>query len=217
MIEYITLTIVTSFSMGLVYFTYRSLGKKKLTTAGIGILLSIPTIAFTTLLASTIIDDSTIKRLTKEHTIATIEFRNIGNHHYRASFTEPHQLPVEFEIYGDQWQIDARVMKWNGVGAKLGLKPVYQFERLTGRYQDVKQEENERRSVYALSEEISLNSMWDYLNKYQTYIPWLDTQYGSATYMPMKNGAVFTINLSQNGLLARPRNFVASQSIKQWL
>ncbi|MDH5258757.1 MAG: cation/multidrug efflux pump [Gammaproteobacteria bacterium] len=217
MTEYIALTISIVISLGLLFFSHRNFRQKRYVSATTTLLAAIPTIAFTGLMAGTAMDESTIKRLTKEHTIATIEFRNLGDHYYRASFTEPHQQAIEFDMYGDQWQIDARVMKWNGFAAKMGLKPVYQFERLSGRYQDINQEINGMRSVYALSKESQLNSMWDYLIEYQAYIPWLDTQYGSATYMPMKNGAVFTINLSQNGLLARPRNQVASQSMKQWL
>ena len=229
MTEYIILILAIATSAGFLYFSYRAFAKKRLVSASSYLLLSLPALAFVALLTNTIMDDSTIKRLTREHAIATIEFRTIGKHHYRASFTKPHAPPMEFEMRGDQWQIDARVMKWNGLGAKMGLKPIYQFERLSGRYQDVQLEKNSQRSVYALSDtsentedihkknKTRSSSIWDYLIEYQEYIPWLDSQYGSATYMPMENGAIFTINLSQNGLIARPRNFVASQSVKQWL
>lgn len=217
MIEYISLTSALAVSIVLILFTYRVYRKKQYVYAGTGTLLSIFAMAVTSMIATVIIDESTIKRLTKEHTIATIEFKNIGKQRFRVSFIESHQLPVEYELYGDQWQIGARVMKWNGFAAKMGLKPMYQFERLSGRYESVTQEINEQRSVYALTEVEKGNSIWDYLIEYQEYIPWLDSQYGSATYMPMKDGAVYTIKLSQGGLLARPRNHVATQSIKQWL
>jgi len=220
--EYLLLLLVIVILVGLILFSYRKLTNKSYVYAASGLLLSLPILAIVALQISFIVDDSTIKRLTKEHTIATIAFRNIGDHHFRASFTQPHQASVEYDIYGDQWQIDARIMKWTGLAAKAGLKPIYQFERLSGRYQDVQMEIHKKRSVYALSHNNQKglnkpNSIWTYLIEYQQYIPWLDSQYGSATYMPMTHGAVFTINLSQSGLLARPRNFVASQSVQQWL
>lgn len=226
MTEYVLLFGATASALGLLYFSYKKLSNKAYLYAASSLALSLPLMAFVALMANLIIDDSTIKRLTKEHTIASIEFTNIGEQHFRASFTEPHHAPVEYDIYGDQWQVDARILKWTGLAAKTGLKPMYQFERLSGRYQNVQQEINNKRSVYSLSE-ASTNtqghsqktpaSVWAYLLEYQDYIPWLDSQYGSATYMPMQHGAVFTIKLSQHGLLARPRNFIASQSLKTWM
>lgn len=218
MTEYLLLFFAIAACIGLLTFSYRKFAKKSYLSGSSSLIFSLPVIATTILIANTIFDDSSIKRLTEEHTIATVEFRNIGEHHFRVSFTEPHKESVEFEMFGDQWQIDARIMKWDGFAAKVGLKPVYQFERLSGRYENVQQEIHGKRSVYALHEKDNkTESIWSYLIEYQEYIPWLNSQYGSATYMPMKNAAVFTIKLSQNGLLARPRNFVASQSVKNWL
>jgi len=217
MTEYLLLSFAFATSAGLMFLSYRAFVKKRFVAAGTGLLASLPAIAFVALITSTIIDDGTIKRLTKEHALATITFQQVDTHHFRANFTEPHQKTVSFDLYGDQWQIDARVMKWNGSAARMGLKPVYQFERLSGRYQDARQEISGKRSVYALSDNNKVDSIWGYLIEYQSYIPWLDSQYGSATYMPMKNGAAFTIKLSNSGLLARPRNFIASQSVDQWL
>jgi len=217
MTQYVTLSVALIITAALLFFSYRALVKKKWGAITVGIFLSIPSITATTFIASTIMDESTIERLTREHTIATIQFTQINKHHYQANFTQSHQEPFSLDIYGDQWQIDARVMKWNGAAAKMGLQPVYRFERISGRYDNIRNELSGKRSVHALNDKTQLESIWDYMIKYHEYIPWLDSQYGSATYMPMKNGAVFTINLSQSGLISRPRNFEARQSIKQWL
>ena len=99
MTEYLILFLAITISAILLIFSYRSFGKKKWVSTGSALLLSIPVIAVSVLTASTIIDKSTIERLTKEHTIATIQFKNLGNHHYQASFTEPFQQSIEFEIY----------------------------------------------------------------------------------------------------------------------
>ncbi len=221
MITYLLLSSAIVIAAGLLFSGYRQLAKKSYFYGAASLVFSLPIIAIVALTTSLIIDGSTIKRLTKEHTIATIEFQNVGPLHFRASFTEAHQPPVEYDLYGDQWQVDARILKWGGFAAEVGLKPMYQFERISGRYQDVQLEMKSKRSIYALenhrTNDNKAGSIWGYLLTYQEYIPWLDSQYGSATYMPMQHGAVFTIKLSQNGLLARPRNFIASQSVKQWL
>ena len=48
--------------------------------------------------------------------------------------------PSEFVLLGDEWQLDARVIRWTLPGQLAGLPPVYRFERLSGRYGDPKQE-----------------------------------------------------------------------------
>jgi len=217
MTEAIILVFSISLSLLLVFFSYRSLIKKNRISALLFSLLSFIFVSITILVTTTIFEETTIKRLTEEHVIATIEFKQIDQFHYSATFTEPHKQAVTYDLYGDQWQIDARVLKWNGVAEKIGLKPIYQFERLSGRYQNIRQAVEDRRSIYPLYQNNHLNSIWDYLVEYQNYIPYLDAQYGSGTYMPMIDGAIFNIKLTNNGLLARPRNYVASQSVKHWL
>ena len=45
---------------------------------------------------------------------------------------------------------------------------------------------------------------------------WFDAEYGSATFLPMADGALFTIQLTNNGLIARPENDRAIIAIKEW-
>jgi hypothetical protein len=46
---------------------------------------------------------------------------------------------------------------------------------------------------------------------------WLDADFGSAVYMPMENGAVFSVVRTNKGLVARPVNDVAEEAIAgQW-
>ena len=57
-----------------------------------------------------------------------------------------------FMLAGDEWQLDARVLKWKGWANLLGLDAQYRLERVSGRYRDIEQERNDERTVYALSE-----------------------------------------------------------------
>ncbi|MDX1812309.1 MAG: hypothetical protein R3240_10205 [Gammaproteobacteria bacterium] len=164
---------------------------------------------------SFILDQSTFKRLTTEHTLASIKFQNTGKQAFTATFTPAYSNPITIDLKGDQWQLDTRIMKWKGLASYLGFQPLYTFERISGRYQSVEQELNLPRSVIKIADNDSIN-YWNLLVQNQDVIPWLDVYYGNALYLPMKDHANFIITLGQQGLIARPRNLEASQALENW-
>lgn len=167
------------------------------------------------LFISLMLDKGTYERLTKEHTVATISFENIRPKYFRAILKPAFSPPVNIEINGDQWQLDARILKWKGATSYLGLQPVYSLERISGRYQNVDDEIKLPRTVVAFEMDDTFN-YWTSLLKYYDYIPWLDAYYGNAVYLPMKHGAKFMITIGQQGLIARPRNLEATESLSNW-
>jgi len=116
---------------------------------------------------------------------------------------------------GDEWQLDARIIKWKPPVYFAGLDSLYRLERISGRYRDVEEEKTENRTVYSLSENRGLD-IWSITKNHPSWVPWVDAYYGSATYLPMNDGARFKITLSQTGLLARPVNEAGEESIQFW-
>src|SRR3970282_1142619 len=116
----------------------------------------------------------TYARLTHEQEAARAVLRALG--------------PQRFELRGDEWQIDARVLKWRGMGTLLGFDTVYRFERLSGRYANNDQERKAPRTVHALAGEGAVG-FWQLLKKYHRYMPVADALYGSAAYVPLAGGA----------------------------
>lgn len=156
------------------------------------------------------------QRLTYEQPLATLEFRQLGPQHYRVNL---HAYPAEndraFDLRGDEWQIDARVLKWKPPATLLGLDSRYRLERLSGRYRDIRQERELPRTVYDISVPSGLD-LWSVLGKFKRHVDWVDTYYGSASYMPMDDGARFDIILTQSGLIARPLNDAAREAVRNW-
>jgi len=62
------------------------------------------------------------------------------------------------DLRGDEWQIDARVLKWRGMAVLIGFDTLYRLDRLSGRYRDITQERIGLRTVHSLSE----NKAWIY-------------------------------------------------------
>lgn len=148
----------------------------------------------------------TYSRLTYEQPVAELVFEGRGPQSYRATLTRmPGGEMQIFVLAGDEWQLDARVLKWKGWANLLGLDAQYRLERVGGRYRDIEQERHAERTVYALSENPGVD-LWDLSTKYPRWLPFVDAVYGSATYMPMAPGARYQVSLTQSGLIARPLN-----------
>jgi hypothetical protein len=120
-----------------------------------------------------------------------------------------------FELLGDEWQIDARVVTWKPPMTMLGLDPIYQLDRLSGRYTGVDEELSKQRTVYALSDPVPLD-VWQFARKYPKILPGIDAHYGTATYLPMADGAIFEVTMTRTGLVARPANEAAREAIGEW-
>ncbi len=157
----------------------------------------------------------TYNRLTYEQPVAEISFQQTAPKVFKAIVTEPEEPPVDYEILGDQWQMDARVLKWRSWANILGLNATYRLERLQGRYADVTEETTSARSVYALGEDQGID-LWNIANKYGQSIPLVDTVYGSGAYMPMADGATYEVAITQSGLVARAANDQAKAAAQNW-
>ena len=218
-IEYGIIIFCTLLGLLLVKGTWRSFQKRQIIRCGIKFSSALSLFLVAVLFGSFILDNSTYQRLTREHAIASIEFHTLGKHHFQAKLTEANSKPLFLEIHGDQWQLDARIFKWEGAAAWSGLKPMYRLERIGGRYHNIEMEKTHERSIYSLDSAIEQGisaNFWHFIIDNQELIPWLDAYYGNATYLPMSHGAKFTIQMNASGLIARPENEQAKHALKIW-
>src|SRR5690606_22564180 len=107
-------------------------------------------------------------------------------------------------VAGDQWQLDARVIRWSVPALLAGLPPLYRLERLSGRYVNLDQEREAERTVHALDAR-AFPDLWTLKRPHPGWLPFVDADYGSAAYLPLLDGARYTITLNaRGGLVARP-------------
>lgn len=165
--------------------------------------------------AAVALDLRTYLRLTYEQPVATLSFKALGPQVFRVTLTDAAGKSRTEELRGDDWQLDARVLKWKGLATVLGLDPLYRLDRLEGRYQNAGQERNDYHSVVELSADAGLD-LWALAQQNAGWLPWVDAGYGSATYLPMADGASYAVSLSPTGLLARPANPAAQAALSHW-
>jgi len=203
------LALLTAFAM------VRTLRKRKVVRAGAlgagtgGLAL------VAALLGSLALNLHTYQRFTLEKDIAQLHFARLAPQLFEVSMQFPDGSGRRAELAGDEWQLDARVLKWSGLATLMGFESVYRLERLSGRYADAAQELTGRRTVESFTTERGLD-LWSVTRSSDRWIPWVDAVYGSATYLPMSDGAQYTVSITHSGLLARPLNDTAIKAVAGW-
>ena len=177
-------------------------------TALILILLS----AVASLIAGSLL---TYQRLSFEQPAGELQLTRTGDREFNALLTYPSGARANFGLHGDEWQIDAQVLKWHAFANLVGFDAVYRLERIGGRYTRVEDERSQPRSVYSLNPP-QLIDPWDLVHRYHSWVPWMDALYGSATFLPMADGALYEIKVTQSGLVARPLNQAARDAVAGW-
>ncbi|WP_105104395.1 cation/multidrug efflux pump [Microbulbifer pacificus] len=162
------------------------------------------------------LDVYSYRNLADEHSVGTVSFERLGEQHYMVKFADEDGISQEFQLYGDQWQLDARMLKWKGALSRWGIEPAYRLDRLSGRYLTLQDERNKERSVHALAESEHGVDVWNLLRNMDNSLPVVDAVYGSATFLPMQDGAVYEVRISHTGLLARPLNQQAQTALNEW-
>jgi len=156
------------------------------------------------------------QRLTHEQLAAKVTLRQLGERQYALTLEPPGGAARHYEMRGDEWQIDARVLKWRPAATIAGFDTLYRLERLSGRYGDIVQERTAKRTVHALAVTDEPVDLWDLAKRYHSYVPLVDALYGSAAYVPMAEGAEYTVTVSATGLVIRPGNDAAKKALGGW-
>jgi hypothetical protein len=154
-------------------------------------------------------------RLTSDVPVARVALRQQGPQQFVAAAELPGAAPREFALRGDEWQIDARVVRWRLPALLAGVPPLYRLDRLSGRYADPAADQSSPRTVYALGP-TGIPDLGRLKQHFPNWLPFVDVQYGSAAYMPMFDGARYGVFLDPRGaLFIRPDDEATAAGLKQ--
>jgi hypothetical protein len=153
------------------------------------------------------------RRLAAETPIASIETRALGNERFAVDIALPDGTRKSTEIAGDEWQLDARVIKWDPRAVVLGAPALYRLDRLSGRWRDAAKEAEAPKSVVALSSPTAID-LWQMKQAFPQWLPWVDADYGSGAYLPLVDGGRFDVTLAAaGGLVARPADAATAAKV----
>lgn len=157
----------------------------------------------------------TWSRLTHESPAAQLTFTQNAARAFDVDVRFADGRDERFLLRGDEWQIDARVLKWRPLASLMGFDTLYRLERLSGRYAAIDTERAAPHSVYRLHAPDDFD-VWSLVRAAREHLPWVDALYGSAVYLPMADMASFDVSVGAAGLIARPRNDAARRAISGW-
>ncbi|WP_455381032.1 hypothetical protein [Acidihalobacter prosperus] len=153
------------------------------------------------------------QQLTAERPVAMIRFKSVAPSGFVAYLKTTDGRIRHYRLHGQDWRLDARVLKWRSWAYLLGFKPLYRLTRLSGRYATVAGARSHLHTVYALGDVRGLD-VWQWSRR--LHLAFVDAVYGSSVYLPMAAGAKYRIRLGVTGLIARPVNTAARQAVDAW-
>lgn len=157
---------------------------------------------------------SDYQSLTGMQRVASISMNNLDEQTWTVTLRQTgDDVPGVHTLKGDQWQLDARIIRFSGPLRWLGIAPGYRLERLGGRYASLEQEQMSPRSVVGLGDAVWVD-LWELDRRFN--MPFVEGVYGNSVFMPMRDGASFEIRLSASGLIAVPVNQQAREAVELW-
>jgi len=121
---------------------------------------------------------------------------------FSARFVHPDGREATYEIAGDEIQVDAHILKWKPIANLIGLRTVYELDRIGGRYRSVEQERSATRSAHSLAP-TRVVDLFDLRQRYVFLAPLLDAEYGSASYVPVDGDVELQVSVAPSGVVLR--------------
>ncbi len=153
---------------------------------------------------------------TAQQRIASVSFEQLDEQHYIARLKRANGGEQVFELYGDQWQVDVRILNWTRALRNLGLKPVYRLERLGGRFLVLEQEVGSQPRSHALTSNLAGPDAANLVRAVQDTLHWFNPESSIAAFMPMAPDAEYSLQLTGVGLTAQAQNAAAEQALAIW-
>ncbi len=142
--------------------------------------------------------------LGEEAPVVDIDAHILSPQRWALTLSWPDGSTRQVQLSGDDWRVEAIVLKWKLPALLAGVPPLYRLDRLSGRYDDPAQEAAAPRTVIGFGEA----GEFDLLNLSKQYAQWLpevDTVYGSGAFLPLVDQGHYSISLMRTGaLVARP-------------
>jgi len=139
---------------------------------------------------------------TREELAAYVEIIPLQQQSFTARIILPDGEEKQYVLEGDEFYLDAHILKWKSIANLLGIHTLYELDRVSGRYTGIEDETNKKRTVYSLGEKRMID-----IFKMRLQYPFLsflvDAEYGSASFVAVKKQRKLNVMVSTTGLLIR--------------
>lgn len=206
-----------------VLLTFGGLGRLlrlKLITGSLRFLFGGVTLGAAAVLGLIGLNLQTYSRLTHERAAAEITLTETGPRTFTASVRRADAEGVygpadEYTLTGDAFRIEARILKWKPWANITGMDSLYRLERLQGRFDDVAEENANQPEAFDIGDEAGID-VFELARTQGRSLSALDAYYGTGTFAPMANGAVYEVFATQDAMIPRPKNAAAEDALRAW-
>ena len=160
-------------------------------------------------------DISTYQEIPSDKPLLMLSAQAEGAQRYRVNIIEG-AVERNFLLDGDLWQLDVRQLKWKGLADLIGLNQGYRLEVLSGRFLSIEQQELAQFTHVELAKSPYGADFWKGLRNFNKDLFVVEANALRVNYLPIADGAVYSVSLTPTGLLAKPLNSAAQQAVKDW-
>lgn len=148
-----------------------------------------------------------------------MRFKQVYQKDYMLMLNFPDQqdqnTEISFNLTGDMWQLDVRILTWHPVLAHFGMEPLFRLERLGARYHSIEDEQRFPRTLYNLVTPGFQDGYWLRLLTFSEG-SLINSYFGSAVYAPMSDEAIYGVYLTKTGTELKPLNEPARKALLHW-
>lgn len=146
--------------------------------------------------------------------MATVSFEGIGPQKWRVTISEANGNRRIYELLGDLWQLDVRLLRYKGIASVFGAQPSFELERLAGRYLSVEDEASKDHADFQLVTSPFLGfDLWERASANGSLI--VEPTRSNVALVPAASGAIFEIRLGDSGLALAAANSAAEDALKR--
>jgi hypothetical protein len=165
------------------------------------------------------LNTQTFARLTYEAPVADVSIRalNPAQNLYRVTVKrlDGPDITETCDLAGDEWEMSARVQRWRPWANVLGLNATYTLDQLDNKYFTA--ERGNGKPIMACDLRGPPPAIDAYIPP--AWLAWLthhsyteERRFGSASYMPLADGATYRVIMTQAGLNAEPTDAAAQKA-----
>jgi hypothetical protein len=180
----------------------KALKRKRVFGTTTNTLVALLMLSLSTLFAVLTVSTQGYRAFTREEVVASVTTRRLAPQRFEAHVSFPDGRDTTFLLGGDEFYMDAHILKWKPIANVLGFHTDYELDRISGRYFDVEEEQSNPRTVFALSFSKPID-LFD-LRRRHPLLGWLvDAEYGSGTFIATDDEVKFEVLVSTTGLMIR--------------
>lgn len=173
--------------------------RRRLAAGGRGVLCLV-FLALTLLLAGTGYALRGYRLLAEEAPVLAIDAHILSPQRWELTLNWRDGSSRKVQVDGDDWRLEAVVLKWRLPALLAGVPPLYRLDRLSGRYDDPEQAASAPRTLITFNHAGSFDLLSLHRN-YPQWLPEVDTVYGSGAFLPLVDGGHYSVSLLRTGAL----------------